>query len=420
MCAKNKMIYKSFYKEKIYKDYIAYYFTMVEYDTFKKIADKLEDFKESAFPKFGLKGDIRYINSSELPSLLVKHKGETNFEEYSEKIILEIGKLMKSQVKTNKKIAIVGPQGSGKTTLILDIKDSIEEQQMRGEFSYLNKIEVIQALPLKLLIDEKIDLIGMLSKNSKINNVLFFDDCQEVFFPSKKKTISNDFFESINNKINNLEQSACIFTFNSFGWKLASSKILDLANYFDEIIWMDGLEDSELKDLIEKRLCYFSINKLNPVRINDLFENEELFKIIIKYSSRNPRLVIGLVADCIVQAFEKKFNKINLEVVNKILENEGVDQFEIVKEKELLNNKVLFYMLSYPVISVGILSKFLNLDKTTIRRELDKQIEVKRIFREKNEENNKEFNYGIRKIVRAVLESILMQKIKGKAELFRS
>ena len=71
-------------------------------------------------------------------------------------------------------------------------------------------------------------------------------------------------------------------------------------------------------------------------------------------------------------------------------------------------------MLSYPKMSIKKISEFTGLDRTTVQRELNGQIEFKRVFKGVNPENRKENLYGIKKIVRALLEKILMERLETR------
>lgn len=391
---------------------------MVDYKTLEKVAKQLQNFQESPFSTFGLKSDLRYEDPMDLTSLMVKHEMK-GLESYSEQILLEMGKLMSTQGNANKRVAVVGPQGVGKTTFMLDLSHTLNDQKNKAQFKFLREVKCFSPIPLKMLIDKKFDFLGSIDPNFKSKFVLLLDDCQELFYPDDDDSIRKDSFESLNRKLNSFDNSLFVFNFNAFGWKMASTKIPDISNYFEKIIWMEGLAEDELIDAIKKRLDHFSINDKKKVSVPDIFEEEILLKEIIKYSAGNPRLAIALVSLGIIGAVESKKNKIDKETISKVLEEEGFTQLKSLSTEDLLKNRTLYSLLANNFMPIKVISQFSGLNRTTINKELESTTNKSRLKSIRNPLNKKENIYGLKRIIRAALERSLMDKLEKKAESIR-
>lgn len=386
---------------------------MANYDLIKEVERELEENHSDPFENFGIRGDLRKENPSELSHLMV------GYDEYSKKLLLSLGRLVRSDSLQNRRIAIIGPQGVGKTTLTREFVETTHDSKVRDRLTFLKEVNMVQNIPLKYFVaDNKMEIFHQLiGKRLPKQNILIFDDSQEVFFPSDKGEKSNpDIFEKINEELNSYEKSLFLFTFTTFGWKNAISKIPDFVNLFDEIIWLGGIENDDLKNVINRRLAEFSTCREEPTSITSIFEKEGDFDYLAKHSSKNPRLLIHLVASSIEEASEAKVEKVNRKIVNGVLKSEGIEQIASNDANKLLKNKLFYSMLSYKYVSINFIRQFTGLDRTTIQRELAAHHKFGRIVRKKNNANKREFLYGIKNILRALLEITLMERIEERTE----
>lgn len=377
---------------------------MVSDKIIKKVDERI--FKEKSvdpFQTFGFKCDLRNEAPEELADLM------TGYDQHSEDLWAELGKTMISNSDKNLKIAVVGPQGIGKTSLITDFCNSINMTKNKGQSPIAKEVSFVFVYPFKFLPDTT-ELFSTFFGNQKIEKmVLVFDDFQTSIYPKKENRDAFQEFEKLNNSITRLKKSLIVSTWTTFGWNYALTKIPDFPKYFDKVIYLGGLEKKDLNDMLTKRFAQFSFEEIK--KPSDFFSQSQL-QTIFENSSGNPRLIIDLISKSIELTSSRNQHKVTDEAIAEILSNEGINSLKSIEDSNLIHDKIFLSMLSHKRVSIETIRKFTNLERSTIQKVLENLTNSnKLLIRENNPKKPKEFLYSIKTMLRAKTESTLMTNI---------
>lgn len=382
---------------------------MVSDKIIKKVEEKIfKDQTINPFQKFGFKCNLRIEAPQELADLMV------GYDKYSEELWTELGILMNTNSDKNLKIAIVGPQGIGKTSLVTDFANSINLAKKKDQSQIAKSVNYVIFYPFRYLSKPDISSFDMFFLKQDMQKVVIaFDDFQTILYPTKNdKKDPLQQFDKLNKTLSKIKQSLIISTWTTFGWHYAITKLPDFPKYFDKIIYLGGLEEKYMIDMLTKRFEEFSFDTIK--KPSDIFTQQQL-ETIFNNSAGNPRLIIEIVSKCIENAAGKGESKISNEIIEEILTGGGTNQVQSIEDSKLIYDKLFLSLLSNRKVSIETITLFTGQERSTVQKIIEFLTnEQGLLIRENNPNKPKEFLYSIKSILRAKSEGALMQSIIEK------
>ncbi|MCD6371555.1 MAG: hypothetical protein J7L39_02445, partial [Candidatus Aenigmarchaeota archaeon] len=351
----------------------------MDYERLKKIEEKfIKQEHNNPYEHFGIR-DIAEDSPGETEKKIVNY--EKIFEKLYGTLIGHFApKIKNKNAKLNNlKIALIGATGVGKTTIIEHLSELLIKH--KGGLDLFNSINFFIKFGSKLgdttFIKDRLPVEGAMKEG-----ILILDDFQHAYYPTEKDEKNVKEKDPLLDIVSRFSESAIITTWNVFGWRYALAKNPELINFFDEVIWVPGLEEKDLEDLMKKRLSLYAL-KDDLYDIYRLF-SEDALKKLIKESLKNPRLFIQLSAMSIKNAYKLKQDKVNMKTCVSIMDELKIN----IHEAELLDDKIVYYMLSSPRNTIKDIQKFLKLDRTTLQKRLDRLVKEKILKKETMEKTN--------------------------------
>ncbi len=378
----------------------------MDHELFKEIeAEVLQEAAKNPFRDAGLQCDFRKEDPIELTELMVGYNSHL-------KSLLKLmwGSVGQKESNSTTKVAIVGPQGIGKTSLIQEFVQSVNTTRLKGSSEITKHVNMAMILPLKLAFNGDFDFLGQVFGGEKIERmVLAFDDFQTLIYPNRDARVkTKDSYEDIDKYFDQFQKSLILSTWTSFGWNYALRHYPDFYNYFDEVIFLSGPDDEELETLIDKRLKKFSDSSDTPRTFNSFFSEESRESILLNCSN-NPRLLISLIAKCIEKGNPCK-GLVSDSIVRQVLTEEGIGRLKLMSDKQLLSNKTFKGLLSHKKVDLLFLEKLIGLDRSTLQRNVTNFENLGLVVREQGS-NTKKYLYSIKSILRAKFDLQLMQDL---------
>ncbi len=324
---------------------------------FEKIMSKATSSESDAFSYFGLK-DIR------VETFPMLHQFFENYEETLERIMSHIFSLSKD--KRTIRLALIGPSGSGKTTLLQYLLLNVEEARRDPKYSEkLSNINFILGFYAK---DAPKELVEQQYDALKRGNggILIIDDLHEILLKQNEE-LFNKFMDMLTDETKN---NVIITTWLPYGWAYTKSKYPNIKYAFDEIIFIEGLSQSNCKNLIDKRFKHFSKHDTESSEISHKPFTKEGIDEIIKLGCPNPKIIISLISESLEHAYEKKSQEIHSTDVKEAANSLGfssVREFYNVSEVKQAILKSMLFTTSW---GLGELSKITSQEKPNLSKYL--------------------------------------------------
>jgi len=305
-----------------------------------------------------------------------------------------------------KVVLIVAAAGDGKTTFIKYFENSFFQMIKRGklkpaeyDFPKIGMGLSAKYLSLKDFLkqlerDEK--RFGFYEEKEK--QIIMFEDLQDLFCPirsEKKEKEREDFF----NRINKYKNCFVIITSTPFNWLELKQLNQEVEYFFDERIFLNGLNEEHLREIVGERVFTFQ-------------KNQEIFPAplrerVISESGKNPRLCLAFFYYCFEAAFLDKSKVVqekHLEIASKKV------GLHLVKKINLLpkaKQELLKELTSIREMSATDISEKTTLNRTTISQYLN---ELERRGFTKKREAKKKVYYSLPAHIRNYLEKEMVEK----------
>ncbi|MBI2133630.1 hypothetical protein HYU11_03025 [Candidatus Woesearchaeota archaeon] len=334
---------------------------MSEYDEFKKIEAEVGALgKADPYAKFKLRplldddpfDDKLFVNYNEEKLQLFRHVARH----------INSGPELKVP---NKVIAIVGKSGSGKTSLVNQLFEKLE---MYSGLSTARNLKFAIKFGAKYgdakYLEDRLPIKGL------TRGIIFLDDAHFGYYPENDGS-RKDPLKTLSSKVS---ESVIITTWDIFGWSYVMSVVPDFIKYFDEVIYLDGLNYGHMIELVKKRTERYSFAE-EPFDYYNTF-NEAGVTHAFDTSQRNPRLFLIIVDGSLTFAFKEgkdKVDDVSFENAVSALGYEG-------EVEDLLHDNVVYYMLSAPSNTIKDLLKFIKVDRSTLQKRLQELVKRKIVF----------------------------------------
>lgn len=336
-----------------------------------------------------------------------------NYQKESEALFRIIARhfVQKEETRpTNKVVAVVGQSGSGKTSFVQQLLRKLDKHA--DQLRPMTEINFMLSFVGKIADTKGIRNMLPARSLSLKRGILFLDDVQYYYYPYTKNAQGNFLKEMLSQ----ISGSVIITTWNVFGWKYVLSLFPDLINLFDEIIWLDGLDQQHMEELIRKRLNKYRLTD-DPFNFDKVFDAKGI-KLAEQASMRNPRLFIYLVSNAVKMAHQKSAGYIGEEIFKGSIAKLAVAQ-EVDK---LMEDKITYYLLSSPSVMIKELEQFVKMERSTIQKRLKDLVDQKIVRVHEHSEGEphaKGKYYTLNDVLQVKLEQQLCEEVKAGIHRFR-
>lgn len=298
-----------------------------------------------------------YFQMKKDPFLTPLEKGDTDYfvgrENVVEDIVFQIGVAARGIPMT---ILLVGPQGSGKTSIINYVKNIIEKigKESKGEYALSGEVssaEYLFALPDEI-DDENLATQPWLTKAGTTRDFILVDDTK----PKHIETINREFVKS----------KLKLFSLSP----LDLDEVLNSLNFTPKVIFLRPLPFEDSVKMLKKRI-QITLEKLDSdFAIEHLFKISAL-RIIWECSMGIPYLMLQNSSKALELVADLKANIVTEDLAKKAcLSTKSLKVSEAVKEITKIKND-LFVKVIETGLSPTELSSILQKDRTTISRQLN-------------------------------------------------
>jgi len=377
----------------------------------KAFLDLKKEQKQSPFNSFGLEYPLStvpgltttdvFVNYAEPVQLISKHLFAT---------------LLNKDKNERRQILLVGSAGAGKSTLLEYLFERSQDYEKHGKFksSGMKDISIWMGASAKALEQDDVERrIGAMVVN-QATGVFFLDDIQELLFSEKyfgKKII--EVYRKIDESLKAFEGLVISTVTPRFFEEMISQP--EIFSFYHEVIFLDGISPEHMTELIRKRL---NALKLDPVQSNfDPFESGVL-DCIIEGSMKNPRLLLEMTDNCIIEAHRFEEKKISLRACKQIVEKNSnllkkIDELTPTL-KETLNNCAISAL-----VSTQDISRISKKERNTISEHLNELVRLGLLEKKPSEDKEKITYFILPTVVRTKVDLYYSDRAKDQFSLLK-